>query len=79
MDWRIKPKLWHKKLILSAALTGAATNRSHCPYILFTPKELGEEAKRAVDSEPVLYTYMLEKMTVHQAGEQKYLNRFMKK
>ena len=35
-----------KKLILSAALTGAATNRSHCPYIPFTPKELGEEAKR---------------------------------
>jgi uncharacterized protein (DUF849 family) len=40
----------HKKLILSAALTGAATNRSHCPYIPFTPKELGEEAKRAVDA-----------------------------
>jgi 3-keto-5-aminohexanoate cleavage enzyme len=39
-----------KKLILSAALTGAATNRSHCPYIPYTPKELGEEAKRAVDA-----------------------------
>lgn len=38
------------KLILSAALTGAATNRSHCPYIPYTPKELAEEAKRAVDS-----------------------------
>ena len=40
----------HEKLIISAALTGAATNRSHCPYIPFTPKELGEESKRAVDA-----------------------------
>jgi len=40
----------HKKLILSAALTGAATNRSHCPYIPYTPEELGLEAKRAVDA-----------------------------
>ncbi len=40
----------NKKLILSAALTGAATNRSHCPAIPYTPKELGEEAKRAVDA-----------------------------
>ncbi|MEL6864537.1 MAG: 3-keto-5-aminohexanoate cleavage protein [Bacteroidota bacterium] len=39
-----------KKLILSAALTGAATNRNHCPYIPYTPKEIGEEAKRAVDA-----------------------------
>ncbi|MCL4136251.1 UNVERIFIED_CONTAM: hypothetical protein GTU68_011149 [Idotea baltica] len=39
-----------KKLILSCALTGAATNRSHCPYIPYTPFELGEEAKRAVDA-----------------------------
>jgi len=39
-----------KKLILSAALTGAATNRSHCPHIPYTPTELGEEAKRAVDA-----------------------------
>src|SRR5690554_327756 len=40
----------YKKLILSAALTGAATNRNHCPYIPYTPKELGLEAKRAVDA-----------------------------
>ena len=39
-----------KKLILSAALTGAATNRNHCPYIPYTPVELGEEAKRAQDA-----------------------------
>ncbi len=40
----------NKKLILSCALTGAATNRSHCPAIPYTPKELGEETKRAVDA-----------------------------
>lgn len=39
-----------KKLILSAALTGVATNRSHCPAIPYTPRELGEEAKRAADA-----------------------------
>lgn len=39
-----------KKLILSAALTGAATNRNHCPYIPYTPKEIAEEGKRAVDA-----------------------------
>ena len=38
------------KIIISAALTGAATNRSHCPHLPYTPKELGEEAKRAVDA-----------------------------
>lgn len=40
----------HKKLILSAALTGVAANRQQCPYIPYTPVELGEEAKRAVDA-----------------------------
>ncbi|OJJ22916.1 3-keto-5-aminohexanoate cleavage protein [marine bacterium AO1-C] len=39
-----------KKLVLSCALTGAATNRQQCPYIPYTPKELGEEAKRAEDA-----------------------------
>lgn len=39
-----------KKLILSAALTGVAANRSHCPYIPYTPEELGEEALRAVNA-----------------------------
>jgi uncharacterized protein (DUF849 family) len=38
------------KVIISAALTGAATNRSHCPYIPYTPVEIAEEAKRAVDA-----------------------------
>ena len=39
-----------KKLILSAALTGAATNRKHCPYIPYTPKEIAAEGKRAADA-----------------------------
>lgn len=38
------------KIIISASLTGGATNRSHCPYIPYTPVELGEEARRAVDA-----------------------------
>lgn len=38
------------KVIISAALTGAATNRSHCPHIPYTPVEIAEEAKRAVDA-----------------------------
>lgn len=39
-----------KKLILSAALTGAATTRKQCPAIPYTPKEIAEEGKRAVDA-----------------------------
>lgn len=39
-----------EKLILSAALTGAATLRNHCPYIPYTPVEIAEEGKRAVDA-----------------------------
>ncbi len=39
-----------QKLILSAALTGAATNRTHCEYIPYTPVEIAEEGKRAVDA-----------------------------
>ncbi|TAF65331.1 MAG: 3-keto-5-aminohexanoate cleavage protein [Cytophagales bacterium] len=40
----------NNKLILSCALTGAATTRAHCPYIPYTPKELAQEAKRAEDA-----------------------------
>ncbi|MFT6334108.1 MAG: 3-keto-5-aminohexanoate cleavage enzyme [Saprospiraceae bacterium] len=38
------------KIIISAALTGAATNRAHCPHIPYTPVEIAEEAQRAVDA-----------------------------
>jgi len=40
----------NNKIIISAALTGAATNRSHCEHIPYTPEEIGLEAKRAVDA-----------------------------
>jgi len=38
------------KIIISAALTGAATNRSHCEFIPYTPSEIAAEAKRAADA-----------------------------
>lgn len=38
------------KIIISAALTGAATNRSHCEHIPYTPVEIAEEAHRAVNA-----------------------------
>jgi len=38
------------KIIISAALTGAATNRSHCEHIPYTPVEIAEEAQRAVNA-----------------------------
>ena len=38
------------KLILSAALTGAATTRAQCPSLPYTPVEIADEAKRAVDA-----------------------------
>ncbi|GAB4401590.1 MAG: 3-keto-5-aminohexanoate cleavage protein [Microscillaceae bacterium] len=38
------------KIILSCALTGAATTRQQCPAIPYTPKELGEEALRAQEA-----------------------------
>jgi uncharacterized protein (DUF849 family) len=36
--------------IITAALTGVLATREHCPAIPYTPKEIGEEAKRAVDA-----------------------------
>ena len=39
-----------EKLILSVALTGAATTRKNGPYLPYTPVEIAEEAKRAVDA-----------------------------
>ncbi|MEO1652312.1 MAG: 3-keto-5-aminohexanoate cleavage protein [Bacteroidota bacterium] len=38
------------KIVLSCALTGAATTRQQCPYIPYTPQELGEEALRAQEA-----------------------------
>jgi 3-keto-5-aminohexanoate cleavage enzyme len=38
------------KVIISAALTGVLARREQCPAIPYTPKEIGEEAKRAADA-----------------------------
>lgn len=37
------------KVIISAALTGVLANRNQCPHIPYTPKEIGEEARRAYE------------------------------
>ena len=38
------------KVIVTAALTGVLATRDQCPAIPYTPKEIGEEAKRAADA-----------------------------
>src|SRR6202795_660107 len=38
-----------RKVIVTAALTGVLATREQCPAIPYTPKEIGEEAKRAAD------------------------------
>jgi 3-keto-5-aminohexanoate cleavage enzyme len=38
------------KVVISAALTGVLSTRNQCPAIPYTPKEIGEEAKRAADA-----------------------------
>src|SRR4029077_19879178 len=38
------------KVIATAALTGVLATRDQCPAIPYTPKEIGEEAKRAADA-----------------------------
>ncbi len=38
------------KLIVTAALTGVLANRSQSPHIPYTPEEIAEEGRRAVDA-----------------------------
>jgi uncharacterized protein (DUF849 family) len=38
------------KVIITAALTGVLATRKQCPAIPYTPKEIGEEARRAADA-----------------------------
>ncbi len=38
------------RVIITAALTGVIATRDQCPAIPYTPKEIGEEAKRAADA-----------------------------
>lgn len=40
----------NQKVILSAAITGVVTSRFECPNIPYTPSEMADEAKRAVDA-----------------------------
>ena len=37
-------------VVITAALTGVLATRDQCPAIPYTPKEIGEEAKRAADA-----------------------------
>src|SRR3984957_13029489 len=39
-----------KKIVITASLTGVLATRAQCPYIPYTPKEIAEEGKRAVDA-----------------------------
>lgn len=39
-----------KKVIITAALTGVLANRDQCPYIPYTPEEIAEEGRRAVEA-----------------------------
>jgi len=39
-----------KKIIITAALTGVLANRDQCPYIPYTPEEIAEEGRRAVEA-----------------------------
>lgn len=39
-----------KKTIITAALTGVLAKREQCPYIPYTPEEIAEEGRRAVDA-----------------------------
>src|SRR5438309_2689904 len=39
-----------RKVIITAALTGALTTRKQCEYIPFTPVEIAEEARRCADA-----------------------------
>src|ERR1700693_1751791 len=44
------PALARSKVIVTAALTGVLATREQSPPIPYTPKEIGEEAKRAADA-----------------------------
>src|SRR5687767_692350 len=39
-----------KKIVITASLTGVLARREQCPYIPYTPEEIAQEGKRAVDA-----------------------------
>jgi 3-keto-5-aminohexanoate cleavage enzyme len=38
------------KVVITAALTGVLATREQCPYIPYTPEEIAEEGRRAVEA-----------------------------
>jgi uncharacterized protein (DUF849 family) len=38
------------KVIITAALRGVLATREECPYLLYTPEEIAEEGRRAVEA-----------------------------
>ncbi len=58
------------KVIITCALTGVVANREQCPYLPYTPAEIGEEARRACDAgAAVVHIHAREPKT----GEQTWL------
>ncbi|MEN3041126.1 MAG: 3-keto-5-aminohexanoate cleavage protein [Bacteroidia bacterium] len=39
-----------KKVVITAALTGVLATREQCPYIPYTPEEIAEEGRRAIEA-----------------------------
>ena len=46
----VKARVAVTKIIITAALTGVLATRAQCPAIPYTPRDIGEEAKRAADA-----------------------------
>ena len=38
------------RVVVTAALTGVLATREQCPYLPYTPREIGEEARRAFEA-----------------------------
>ena len=47
---REHPGVSNSKVVITAALTGVIATRDQCPAIPYSPKEIAEEAERAVDA-----------------------------
>src|SRR4051812_28857983 len=58
------------KVIVTCALTGVIAKREQCPYVPYTPAEIGEEAKRAYDAwAAVVHIHAREPTTGEQSWE----------
>ncbi len=45
-----KTHIMPEKIVITAALTGVLATRSQCPHIPYTPEEIAEEGRRAVEA-----------------------------